>query len=212
MTSDIKPTDQLAAWCGAFGDSYVDRNVASDEIMFSRTQMWSRILTPLNGAPPMTILEVGANIGLNLRALKKLTNARLIAIEPNEKACARLIEDGVVDQNDLHNGFAQNVPMPDGVADMTFTSGVLIHIAPEDLPAAMSEIYRLSSKYVMCCEYFSDHPEEINYRGHDGLLFKRDFGAYWLELYPDLELVDYGFFWKQVTGLDNLTWWLFRKG
>ena len=44
-----------------------------------------------------------------------------------------------------------------------------------------------------------------------GKLFKRDFGSFWWDLYPDLKLVDYGFFWKRVAGLDDFTWWLFEK-
>jgi spore coat polysaccharide biosynthesis protein SpsF len=33
-----------------------------------------------------------------------------------------------------------------------------------------------------------------------------------MDRFPDLQLVDYGFFWKRATGLDDATWWLFRKG
>ena len=42
-------------------------------------------------------------------------------------------------------------------------------------------------------------------------LFKRDFGGLWLDTCPDLRVVAYGFAWKRLTGLDNLTWWLFEK-
>lgn len=49
------------------------------------------------------------------------------------------------------------------------------------------------------------------YRGHDDRLFKRDFGGYWLDHFSDLWTVAYGFAWKRITGLDNLTWWLFEK-
>ena len=49
------------------------------------------------------------------------------------------------------------------------------------------------------------------HRGREGPLFKRDFGALWLDLFPGLALVAYGFFLKRATGLDNLTWWLFAK-
>ena len=94
---------------------------------------------------------------------------------------------------------------------MAFTSAVLIHIAPEDLKKACSEIHRVSSKYIVCREYFATEPESKNYRGHDGLLFKRDFGAFWLDNFPDIELVDYGFLWHKVTGIGDLTWWVFRK-
>ena len=94
---------------------------------------------------------------------------------------------------------------------MAFTSGVLIHIHPDDLLDSMGEIHRVAKRYVVCIEYFSDKPEMIPYRGHDDRLFKRDFGSYYLDNFPDLSVVDYGFSWKRLTGLDNLTWWVFEK-
>jgi hypothetical protein len=61
-------------------------------------------------------------------------------------------------------------------------------------------------------EYFSSTPDEQVYREKSGLLFKRDFGRYYLELFPSLELVDYGFLWSKVVPFDDLNWWLFKKG
>jgi pseudaminic acid biosynthesis-associated methylase len=103
------------------------------------------------------------------------------------------------------------LPLQDAAVEFSFTSGVLIHIAPDDLLASCAEIYRVSSRYIACAEYFNPTPVEIEYRGHSGVLFKRDFGGYWLDNFLDLELVDYGFLWRRATGLDDLTWWLFRK-
>ena len=60
---------------------------------------------------------------------------------------------------------------------MAFTSGVLIHIEPERLGATMDEIHRVSSKYILCAEYFSPRAETLRYRGQEGLLFKNDFGG-----------------------------------
>jgi len=212
MATPDPETPQLAAWQGAFGDAYVDRNAAEPAMLHARTRMWARILEPLAAAPPASIAEVGANIGLNLRALQRLTGARLTAVEPNRKARERMVADGVVPAAQAIGGIAAAIPLPDGAVDMAFTSGVLIHIAPDDLAASCREIHRIARRYVACVEYFADAPQEIPYRGHAGLLFKRDFGSFWLKGFPDLALVDYGFFWKPATGLDNLTWWLFRKG
>lgn len=206
-----RPTPQLDAWRGEFGDDYVKRNETNEEALAARKAMWKRILRPLEGDPPQSILEVGANIGVNLRALKGLTAARLIALEPNAGARQRLVDDGVVAREDAHDGFAAAMPLADEAADMAFTSGVLIHIAPDDLLASCAEIHRVSRRYIACIEYFSDRPQEIHYRDRDGLLFKRDFGDFWMTHFADLGLVDYGFFWRRATGLDNLTWWLFRK-
>lgn len=205
-------TQQLDAWRGDFGDSYTQRNAAADDALRTRTRMWARILAPLTGEPPTSILEVGANLGLNIRALQRLTDASLAAVEPNPSARERLIGDKVLAEESVYDAVAGKLPFPDRQFDLVFTSGVLIHIAPDDLGKACDEIHRVAAKYVMCCEYFSDKEEEISYRGQAGLLFKRDFGSFWMDRHPDLSLADYGFFWKRATGLDNLTWWLFRKG
>ena len=207
----MSATPQAEFWKSEFGDAYTDRNVASVEQMQARLALWSDILAHTISAPPASILEVGANLGINLRALRLLSSARRYAVEPNEKARTILVQDGLVAPADVRDGLASNIGLPDAVADLAFTSGVLIHIHPDHLPASLKEIYRCSRRWIACIEYFSDKPEMIPYRGHNDRLFKRDFGAFWLDSFPDLRTVAYGFAWKRVTGLDNLTWWLFEK-
>lgn len=211
MTSSYEKTKQVEFWQGQFGNEYTDRNAAAADQIRARTAMWSRILHSTVGAPPKSFIEVGANLGLNLRALKNISDAEMIAVEPNAGARERLVADKVVTSENVHDGIAANLPLEDGSADLSFTSGVLIHIHPDDLLASYREIHRVSRRYVVSVEYFADQPTEINYRGNEGFLFKRDFGGFWLENFDDLQLLDYGFSWKAVTGLDNLTWWIFEK-
>jgi len=192
----------LEAWRGKFGNSYIQRN--GDKTIQSRIAMWRRILRDIT---PETILEVGANIGLNIRALQEVTEARLFAVEPNNAAC-RVLKT-VTD--DAYDGTADKLWLADGTVNLVATCGVLIHIPPDDLAAACAEMYRVSNRYIVCIEYFSDKPEEIEYWGQSGMLWKRDFGSFWMEQHPDLKLRDYGFFWRRATGLDNLTWWLWEK-
>jgi pseudaminic acid biosynthesis-associated methylase len=204
-------TQQVEFWRGNFGNAYTDRNNLEPHLLRMRTAMWAKILSPTMAAPPQTILEIGANIGVNLRVIRALSGARLMAVEPNDKARGILIQDQVVAEPDLRAGIASAIDFPDGTADLVFTSGVFIHIHPDDLLGSMKEIHRVSSRYIACVEYFSDTPTEVLYRGHSDKLFKRDFGGEWLDHFPDLVPVAYGFEWKRVTGLDNLTWWLFEK-
>ncbi len=204
-------TPQAEFWRGEFGDAYTDRNAASAEQMQARIALWADILARTISGPPKTILEIGANLGVNLRALRQLSPARRLAVEPNDKARAVLVRDGVVAADDVRGGLASHIDFPDGVADLAFTSGVLIHIHPDHLPQSLKEIHRCANRWIGCIEYFSDKPEMIPYRGHEDRLFKRDFGGLWLDSFPDLRIVAYGFAWKRVTGLDNLTWWLFEK-
>jgi pseudaminic acid biosynthesis-associated methylase len=204
-------TPQIEFWRGDFGDAYTDRNSPMPQMLRARIALWSEILGHMIAAPPQSILEIGANLGINLRALKALTGARLYALEPNDKARSILVRDGVVAESDVRGGTGSAIDFPNGVVEFAFTSGVLVHIHPDHLLASLKEVYRCSSLWIGCIEYFSDKPEMIPYRGHQDRLFKRDFGGFWLDNFPDLAIVAYGFAWKRVTGLDNLTWWLFKR-
>lgn len=211
MSNESKDTAQLLFWRGEFGGDYIERNSANAQNLRARVAMWSEIMRSVSGVPPRSILEVGSNIGNNLRALQALTGAKLYAVEPNAQARAVLLQDGVVEPDCAFEGIAANIPLADHTVEMAFTCGVLIHIHPDDLLASCKEIYRVSSQYIACVEYFSDKPEMIPYRGHDDRLFKRDFGGFWMDKFPDLRVLGCGFLWKRITGLDNLTWWIFEK-
>ena len=195
----------LEFWTGEFGDEYTERNTGN---INARINLWEEIIQGLDFD---SVLEVGANTGQNLRALRTLTDAEFFALEPNVKARKHLISSGLVLSENMCRGTAINIDTPFiGGLDLVFTSGVLIHIPPSELLLACKEIYRISKKYIVCIEYFSAQMEEIEYRGHRNVLWKRDFGKFWLDNF-DLKVVNYGFAWKPVTGLDNLTWWVFEK-
>lgn len=187
-------------WQGSFGDAYTERNLKSVD----RTFMWETILAALPDVPTI-ILEVGANIGANLKALYGLGGTTLVGLEPNAMARKQIRFPF-----EAREGTAQAIPYDNNSIEMVFTCGVLIHIPPHDLARACSEILRVSSRYIVCIEYFSDKTEDVYYQGRYGLLWKRDFGSFWMDNY-DLSLLGYGFFWKPATGLDNLTWWAFQK-
>ena len=74
----------------------------------------------------------------------------------------------------------------------------------------MAEIVRCSRRYVLCGEYFAEETTEVPYRGQDGALFKRDYGALYQELFPELALVEQGFLGRD-EGWDDVTWWLFER-
>jgi len=198
-------------WKGSFGDDYISRNRIGEKNLRDRTKFWAEILCSIPGANLKSILEVGANIGGNLMAMSQLTDATLYAVEPNSAAREELIKSGLMPEDRIHDGCASSIPLSDSSTDLVFTRGVLIHIEPEELLKSCSEIYRVSNRYIACVEYFSDQPETIVYRGEEGLLFKRDFGAFWLENFPNLKPVSFGFSWKPLSGLDNMNWWVFEK-
>ncbi len=201
---------QINFWTGHAGNQYIKRNQSSDENQKNRISFWKNILSRVALSNNSKILEVGANIGLNLKAIKSIKQFDLYAIEPNSNACQEIIKNNILDKEHLLHDVANEIGFSNNKFDIVFTCGVLIHIHPENLLDAMKEIYRVSKKYIVCAEYFSDKDEEINYHGEDGLLFKKDFGSFYLDNFPNLKLIDYGFSWKRVTGMDNLTWWIFE--
>lgn len=210
MTDRRPPTDQEAFWAGAFGSDYAARN-DGDALLAAKTALLARILARTRGVG--SVLEVGANIGLNLRALRTLLPAAcLTGVEINAEAHARLATVPGVEA--VHASLLDYTGTPDGTGfDLTLSAGVLIHLAPEMLPRAYDVLHRESRRYVCLIEYFSPSPVEIPYRGHTARLFKRDFAAEMLDRFSDLAVADYGFVWRRdpVFPGDDLNWFLLEK-
>jgi pseudaminic acid biosynthesis-associated methylase len=192
-----------ALWSGDFGDQYVDRNIDAAKV---RGPFWNHILDTVSVA---RALEVGCNVGANLYWLaQRLPEDGVYGIDINRKALAHL-RSVIPSVNALYSP-ARTLPFRDGFFDLTFTMGVLIHQPPETLPLVMNELVRCSRRYVLCGEYASSEPTEVAYRGQTGALFKRDFGAYYQQLFPELKQIATGFLGKD-QGWDDVTYWLFEK-
>lgn len=205
-------TRQVELWQSGFGTEYARRNnnVISDEGQRRLMRDWGRMLAHAVTPKPQSVLEVGCNIGRNLIALRHFVE-NVSAVEPNGEAVrmARSRPELAGVRIDEGDGFA--LPYEDASVDLVFTSGVLIHVAPEDLGRMVDEILRVARHYVLCIEYFSHEPVCLPYHGRDGYLFKRDFGRFYLERAPALRVVDYGFLWQPLDSSDNSNWWLFAK-
>lgn len=207
----MSPVEQRRAWRGEFGDAYTARNVRTEESLASRTRFFTRVLGGLSLAPGAAVLEVGCNVGMNLEALTRTLPSGLFGVDLNEHALRTLtVTPALAGRARVLAGEGQRLPFADRSVDLAFTCGVLIHVHPDDLLEACREIVRVSRRYVLCAEYFSPRPEAIEYRGRMDLLFKRDFGGFYLDQWPELRLVDYGFLWKR-TEFDDLNWWLFER-
>lgn len=206
-------TPQLKVWAGDFGYEYAKRagNVLNGEALARLRRNWGQMLARAVDPAPQSVLEVGANIGRNLAALRGMV-PQMHAVEPNPRCCDDLRADPELAGADVRCASAFDLPYADRSIDLVFTSGVLIHIAPEDLGRATAEIVRVARRYVLAIEYFARTPASVEYRGlGEGYLFKRDFGAWYLDHHAGLEVCDYGFLWSRVDSGDDLNWWLFRK-
>jgi spore coat polysaccharide biosynthesis protein SpsF len=200
-------TDQEKFWAGEFGNEYIQRNTGS-EILASKTIIFATSLRKTNGV--RSFRELGANVGLNILALQRLfPNADFQAIEINAQAFGQL--SAIQGLTAFHSSLLD--PVNATPVDLCFTCGVLIHIAPELLQTAYTQIYTASKRYILMVEYYNPTPIEVTYQGHAGKLFKRDFAGDMMDLYPDLRLVDYGFFYRRDPNfpIDDSTWFLLEK-
>ena len=197
-------TIQREVWEGEFGNAYTDRNVIDWRM---RLPAFRQVL---EGLPIRRILEVGCNRGHNLLALTDIlgTEAEIVGLEPNHHALeqARAVSTQVA----ALYGCAQDIPFKNEYFDLVFTAGVLIHIPLVDLGAVLAEICRVSRRYILCIEYFAEEDTAIPYRGHDDLLWKRNFLRHYQTQCPELTLIRSGY-WGPEHGFDRVHWWLLEK-
>ena len=197
-------TQQLQAWEGEFGNAYTERNAQDWRL---RQPAFRQMLA---GLRLPWVLEVGCNRGHNLVALRDLLgeDTEVVGIEPNRHA--RELARASSPQIGVLPGSVFGLPFKDGVFDLVFTAGVLIHVAPGDLAGALAEIYRVSRHYILAIEYFAGEETTIHYRGHEDLLWKRDFFGHYQASFPDLTLINRGY-WGEADGFDRTHWWLLEK-
>ncbi len=190
----MKQTHQMGIWSGTFGREYTDRNamsVAELDVLYEREfgigrkAMNQVFLDPL--PRDLRVFEVGSNIGNQLLLLQAMGFTRLYGMELQHYAVQRS-KQRTTDVSFIQ-GSAFDIPCRDGAFDLVFTSGVLIHLSPQDIVTALGEIHRSTTRYIWGMEYFSDTLEEVSYRGEQGLLWKSDFCKLYLEQFRDLRLV-----------------------
>ena len=187
-------THQEEVWSGRFGKEYSERNLMApneldqlylDKYGISRTELNKEFLDDLNVD---RILEVGCNVGNQLLLLTKMGCTNLWGMELQDYAVeiARKRTSGI----NIVKGSAFDIPYKNNFFDLVFTSGVLIHISPDDIDKVLDEMYRCTSRYIWGFEYYNpDGYQMVNYRGGDNLLWKTDFAKLFLTRFSDLRLV-----------------------
>jgi spore coat polysaccharide biosynthesis protein SpsF len=157
-------------WRGDFGGQYTGRNQVN---WAARVPFWKRIREE---AGPMSYLEVGCNAGWNMRAIREGYDSNdpgfeISGVDVNVLALQQAKSAG------LH---VEECPAKrivdifgEGVADMVFTVGVLIHIPPEDLDEVLDQMIKVSKRHILVAEYYAAEERGITYQGHADLLWKR---------------------------------------
>ncbi len=176
--SEAKRLEQL--WNGEFGDAYVERNRSVGD---HRGPFWESLLKEF---PSKSVLEVGCNLGGNLKWIASLLPPQNVyGVDINLKALSEL-RNLLPEVNSLWSP-ARELPFRDRFFDLVFTMGVLIHQPEDTLPLVMAEVVRCSRRYILCAEYFAEETIEVPYHQQSGALFKRNYGLLYSQLFPELK-------------------------
>lgn len=202
-------SEQENFWATTYATDYIKKNSLFDNQVGA--EAWKKMIKGTQGEIEK-FLECGCNIGRNIDQIKMvLPEAVPSIIEISEPAFKFVTSHH--DFKHAFNGAILDSAFDDASFDLVFTTGVLIHINPDQLLQHMEKMFRYSNKYILMGEYFNRTPVSIEYQGEKDKLFKRDFGKLFIENF-DVKLVDYGFLWGHIydrAGFDDVTWWLFEK-
>ena len=196
-------------WHHEYATEYIKRNSEFD--LDSGIKAWATMLKNLE--PIESLLECGCNIGRNINFLNHLlptVKKSIIELSPEPY---KIVTSRYKFEH-TSNTSILDADLPKESFDLVYTTGVLIHIHPDNLLENMKKIYSLSKRYILFGEIFSRVPGYVEYKGSKDLLFKRDFGRYFLEHFPDVRVLDYGFLWGHYydpAGFDDCNYWVFEK-
>ena len=202
-------TEQEKFWAGEFGTEYVGRN-QGDLLLASNISFFTKALRSAHTLN--RCIEFGANIGMNLKALKLLyPEQEQYGIEINPDAAKEL--SNVIPSGNIHECSILDFVPQEMSWDLVLIKGVLIHINPDALPQVYDKLVSASGRYLLIAEYYNPVPVSITYRGHEDRLFKRDFVGEIMELHSELRLIDYGFCYHKDPNFpqDDITWFLLEK-
>lgn len=201
-------TDQENFWAGDFGSEYIQRN-QGDALLAANLAFFVNALKVARGVK--SVIEFGANIGMNMKALKLLyPTQEQYGIEINADAARQLAQ--VLPPAHIYEMSILDFE-PELTWDLVLIKGVLIHIHPDALPQAYDKLVSACRRYLLVVEYYNPSPVTITYRGHADRLFKRDFAGEIMTRHPQMQLVDYGFVYRHDPNFpqDDATWFLMEK-
>jgi pseudaminic acid biosynthesis-associated methylase len=194
-------TEQEQFWKGDFGDQYTARN--ADVKWRLRIPFWRSILKKTGAR---SILEVGCNIGSNLKAIREADySVGAYGCDVNATALYEARRAGLSVARESADNLMST--FRGGEFSLVATVGVLIHVAPENLGPVTDQIISVSNRYVLAVEYASETEVEVPYRGHQERLWRRPFGR----LYESRSLTMVAEGAAPADAFDRCNWWLLRK-
>ena len=119
------------------------------------------------------VLEVGCNSGNDLKLFPKDFDAS--GIDPNESAIRKAAQD--LSYFKFKVGSITELPFEDSTFDFVFTRNVLNYMDNSDMEKSVNEIFRVSRKYILNVEFFSENESEM--RGDSISIWGRNMYRRW---------------------------------
>ena len=123
-----------------------------------------------------TVLEVGCKKGLNLLGFPE--SSFIGGIDENENLLD-MAKNRFPDFK-FKNGSILKIPFPDSSFDFVFTVTVMNSLGDSEIPGALNELFRVSKKYILNCEFFNEK-ETVFKNGKDNDLTFRNMYQRWLD-------------------------------
>jgi SAM-dependent methyltransferase len=123
---------------------------------YQRGLYWEHewILGHLKVLRPRSILEIGCGFGRNLRFLKDHFGEHIqcVGLDFSPSMLSHAQRFLGEDSPPLVNGDATRLPFADASFDVVLVHGVFMHIPPQQIAMAFSEIHRVTKLHVLQCE------------------------------------------------------------
>lgn len=199
-------SSQARTWIEEPGKRYTDRNPHSvEDLEDLRTEQYGVTQTELYEAVlggvdrDSRVLEVGTNVGVQLRCLRRMGFENLYGFDVQEYAISKCREY----DPDVHAFVADatSIPVKDEQFDLVFTNGVLLTMPPNVVRDVMAEVVRCSRRYVLGQEFHADEYTRIDSDHEEQLYWKADFCDLYQDV-GDLTLVESR--WLEYLENDNV--------
>ena len=158
-----KKSDEMAYRPLEYWEKRADSFLMKEVLRMPRTIIYSiilkRVLRPeITTIQPTSILEVGCGPGRLLKVYQDVGKIYCVDFSEKmlERAESKARKSGITN---AHFGrmACQDLKYEDDFIDLVMTSNVLLHIPPEDIEKAVSELTRVSREYVLIIEFFQEN-------------------------------------------------------
>ncbi len=136
-----------------FWNKYADENESRNSAGF--TKFLTDLAISLNCT---SVLEIGCGTGIDLRQFKE--PFKVFGVDLNQHAlelAKKNIPDGIFHQENI-----TELPFEDSSIDFVFTHKLLNYLDDDTLETGVSEMFRVSKKYIVNCELYGDDEKMIN--------------------------------------------------